>query len=202
MTELLKMSPYQLFDLPNEVILKILNFLNIKEVLNCGQVSQRIRAISNDQSLWLKLNLYGRHVPYDFIKKAVENGCQYLSLANCDINVTRKSECPFNLKYLNISNANSRLLKLIQNCSSLQKLSVEGHYLDTDDIQNICQNGQTLQVLNMYGCIIDHLKETKLLHDLCTNCAHLTELNIDIRPSDKCFIKNEYLKYTNGSTNR
>ena len=186
--EFQKISSYQLFDLPDEVILKILSFLNIKELLNCGQVSGRLRAISNDESLWLKLNLYRRQVPYDFIKKAVENGCQYLSLDECDTNVTVKSESPFNLKYLNISYSNSGLLKLIQNCSSLQKLSVIDHYLDSDDIQNICQNSQTLQVLNMslrfdldfdFDFNFDRRKETKLLLDLCTNCAHLTELNIE-----------------------
>ena len=176
------MSSYQLFDLPNEVILKILSFLNIKELLICGQVSGRLRAISNDESLWLKLNLYQRQVPYDFIKKAVENGCQYLSLELCDTNVTEKSESPFNLKYLNISNSKPRLLKLIKNCSSLQRLSVAHHYLDTDDIQNICQNGQTLQVLNMSHCSsiahpqMEHRKQTQLLQ--VTYCAHLTELNI------------------------
>jgi hypothetical protein len=179
MTELQKMSSYQLFDLPNEVILKILSFLNIKELMICGQVSGRLRAISNDESLWRKLNLGQRQVPYDFIKKAVENGCQYLSLDECMTNVTGKSESPFNLKYFNISVSNSECLKLIQNCSSLQKLSVAYHYLHTDDIQNICQNGQTLQVLNMNLCKFDHRKETKLFQDLCTNCAHLTELSIE-----------------------
>ena len=151
------MSSYHLFDLPNEVILKALSFLNIKELLNCGQVSQRIRAISNDESLWLKLNLYRQQVPYGFIKKGVENGCQYLSLDECECDdVTRNSESPLRLKYLSISGVNrsSGLLKLIQHCSSLQKLSVVDHYLDCSDIQNICQNGQTLQVLDMGGSFI------------------------------------------------
>merc|ERR1712008_179149 len=117
--EVLKMSSYQLFDLPNEVILKILSFLNIKELLICGQVSGRLRAISNDESLWLKLNLYRRQVPYDFIKKAIENRCQYLGLDECECDdVTRKSESPFRLKYLSISCSSSGLLKLIQHCST------------------------------------------------------------------------------------
>ena len=75
-----KLSSYQLDDLPDEVILKMLGFLNIKELLYCGQVSKRLRAIANDESLWLKLNLQERKVPYDFIDKAAGNGCQYLSV--------------------------------------------------------------------------------------------------------------------------
>ena len=46
--------------------------------------------------------------------------------------------------------------------------------LDSDDIQYVCQNGQTLQVLDIGGCYIDACNLTKLLQ----NCAHLTELNI------------------------
>ena len=65
-----KLSPYQLDDLPDEVILNMLGFLDIKELLLCGQVSKRLQAIANDESLWLKLNLCGRKVPYDFIEKA------------------------------------------------------------------------------------------------------------------------------------
>ena len=104
MAELQKLLSYQLDDLPDEVILRILYFLDIKELLLFGQVSKRHRAITNDESLWLKLNHRDKKVPYDFIEKAAENGCQYLSLAWCDIlNLTEESESSFNLKYLNLS---------------------------------------------------------------------------------------------------
>ena len=110
MAELQKLSTYQLDDLPEEVILKVLGFLDIKELPVCDQVSQRLRAISNDESLWLKLNLFRsqpplrQQLPYDFIEKALENGCQYLSLAGSGIqHLTGKSEFPYNLKYLNMS---------------------------------------------------------------------------------------------------
>ena len=32
--------------------------LDIKNLIRCGHVSKRIRAISQDESLWLKINLY------------------------------------------------------------------------------------------------------------------------------------------------
>ena len=193
-----KLSSYQLDDLPDEVTLKMLGFLNIKELLLCGQVSKRIRAIANDESLWLKLNLYERKVPYGFIEKAAGNGCQYLSLARCDIiGLTGKSKTSFKLRYLNVSYAPTGVKKLVQNCSALQKLSVAGLTLDSDDIQYICQNSKTLQVLDLMGCKFDYLKlkesqigqtvedleleycnfRTKSIQDLLTNCAHLTELN-------------------------
>ena len=194
-----KMSSLQFEDLPDEVILKSLGFLDIKELILCGQVSKRLRSIANDESLWLKLNFCGRKVPYDFIEKAAGNGCQYLSLARCDIiGLTGKSKTSFKLKYLNVSYVPKGVQKLVQNCSALQKLSVAGLTLDSDDIQYICQNSKTLQVLDLADCKFDlhELKEsqigqtlevleleycnfvTKSLQDLLTNCAHLTELNI------------------------
>ena len=47
--------------LPNEVILHVFSYLKIMDLLKCGQVSQRFRAISND--LWPKsVNLWRRKV--------------------------------------------------------------------------------------------------------------------------------------------
>ena len=45
-------------DLPDEVILRVFINLDIKNLIRCGHVSKRIRAISQDESLWLKINLY------------------------------------------------------------------------------------------------------------------------------------------------
>ena len=183
MAKLQKLSSYQLNDLPNEAILKLFGFMDIKELLSCSQVSKRLRAIANNESLWLKLNLCGRKVPYDFIEKAAENGCQYLSLVFCGIiGLTGKSESSFNLKYLNMSRgcyqSGQGLLKLIQNCSSLQKLSLAYMRMDSDDIQDICQNGKTLQVLDLEGSTINLHNQTEVLQDLFINCEHLMELNV------------------------
>jgi hypothetical protein len=174
-----RLSSYQLDDLPDEVILKILDFSDLKERLLCGQVSKRLRAIANDKSLWLNLNLYERKVPYEFIKKAAGNGCQYLSLVGCDIiGSTGKSESSFNLKYLNIYGGVQGVQKLVQNCSSLQKLSVAWLTLDLDDFQYICQSGQKLQVLDLEECFFDIHNLTESLEALFTNCPHLTELSL------------------------
>ena len=41
-------------DLPNEIILKVINYLEIEDIFRCGRVSKRIRKISHDESLWKK----------------------------------------------------------------------------------------------------------------------------------------------------
>ena len=38
-------------DLPDEIILKVINYLQIYDLLRCGRVSKRIRNISHDESL-------------------------------------------------------------------------------------------------------------------------------------------------------
>ena len=73
------------------------------------------------------------------------------------------------------------LPKLVQNCHFLQKLSLAHLPLDLDDIQYICENGQTLQVLDLEDCNIVLKNRTKLLQNLFTNCNHLTELNMSAR---------------------
>ena len=49
--------------LPNEVILHVFSYLKMMELIKCGHVSKRFRAISNDDNLWPKsLNLLRRKV--------------------------------------------------------------------------------------------------------------------------------------------
>ena len=83
-----KMSTLQFEDLPNELILDVLGYLNIKELIYCGQLSKRIREISNDETLWQAMNLYlepwkdcsRNKVPAEFLHMVISNGCKYLSL--------------------------------------------------------------------------------------------------------------------------
>ena len=49
-------------DLPNEMILKVLSYAEITDVVRCGQVSKRIRTISNDDSLFQTEIISGNYV--------------------------------------------------------------------------------------------------------------------------------------------
>ena len=183
-----RLSFFHLEGLPDEVLLKIFSLLDIKGVLQCGQVSNRLRNISNDQSLWLKLNLSEREVPFDFIVKAVENGCEYLNLRSSWVTGVRKLEVPWKLKYLEMSqyfiqaSAGEDLVGVLQNCHFLQKLVVDGLKLNSEtmknnEIEQICQNGKTLQILSLDICNIDFYHRTELITKLLTRCPQLTELN-------------------------
>ena len=105
-----KLSPQtvrkQFEALPNEVICHVFSFLKMMDLLTCGQVSKRFRAISNDdQYLWPKrLNLWNKKVPVGLLQKVLDSGCKYLSLSEAILegtlkNLTKASE----LMYLNLS---------------------------------------------------------------------------------------------------
>jgi len=182
-----KLSFFYFEGLPDEIILKIFSLLDIKGVLQCGQVSKRLRDISNDRCLWSKLNLSGRRVPYGFIEKAAKNGCEYLNLGLSFVHGEgiEKAGYPWKLKYLEMSQSSDEWDEcaqevpegVLQNCHFLEKLAVDNLTLYSREIEQICQNGKTLRVLSLEGCSIEFDVQTELFQKLFTSCSQLTELN-------------------------
>ena len=152
-------SALQFEALPNEVILHVFSYLKIVDLLNCGQVSKRFRAISrNDQCLWPKaLNLCYKNVPVVFIQKLLDSGCKYLTLSYSVLDGTLNLSKASKLKYLDLSsfglkNGNNSE-KLLESCYSLQKLSLKRFQLSSKLISITClQNGKTLKVLDLSKC--------------------------------------------------
>ena len=73
------MSPYSMDDLPDEIILLVVSFLNVKEIIKCGQVSKRIRSICSDETMWQAVNLYNKIVPVEFLIRLIGNKCKVFS---------------------------------------------------------------------------------------------------------------------------
>ena len=92
-------------DLPNELILKVISYLNFQELLICGQISRRIRTITYDERLrqWQKFNFYREKAPSGLLKILLENGCKYLSLSRARIIGPLDLNKPTRLRYLNLS---------------------------------------------------------------------------------------------------
>ena len=184
MSKCQKLSNFNFEDLPYEILLKILSLLDINGVLLCSQVSKRIRTVSNDQSLWSKVSIFGREVTYDLIEKAIQNGCEYLNLSFSFVHGGKKSEVPWKLKHLEIAQSGDHEWAfevpagVLQNCYFLQKLSVDNLMLNSYEIEHICQNGETLQILSLEGCNIDFYSRCELIEELFTKCHQLTELNM------------------------
>ena len=102
----------ELADFPDEIILKVCASLDLKDLLNCGQVSKRFRRISHDEFLWQRIDLSRQNVSAAFIQFILDRGCKYLDLSNSRILDLKSIENIFinciqstelNLEYKNIS---------------------------------------------------------------------------------------------------
>ena len=94
--------------LPNEILVKIFTFFSVRDLGRCSRVSHRFRTISRDDSMWQKINLYGKKVPVEFVEQIFALGTKYLSLQETKLygffELPKKSE----LKYLNLSHCSAQ----------------------------------------------------------------------------------------------
>ena len=101
-------SIFELADFPGKILLKMFASLELRDLLKCGKVSKRFRAISHDGFLWKKINLSGQNVPNTFFQFIMDRGCKYLYLYNCKLEVnlsSTKSRLKYgHLKYLYLQN--------------------------------------------------------------------------------------------------
>ena len=183
-----KISNLLLEELPDEIVLKILSYLNITHLICCSQLSKRFAAICLDESLWQKINLYKSCVPSSFISKILNNGCKYISLdqALIDGRLDLKSACK--LEYLDFGECYDNygvVRKLLTLCTSLKKLSLRNKLIYGDNNRSrfegsmlTCikfQNYQTLTVLDLRYCRGFDL--TTIQH-IVNNFVGLEELNL------------------------
>ena len=129
------MATLRLEDLPNELILEVFSFLGSRDLICMGQMSNRIRAISYDEQLWQKLNLYhepskdalmgefmgmtfsdsetaiaaSEKIPARFLKIAINNGCKYLSLYPHEIDGKLELNQVSSLIYLKLHKPNGSI---------------------------------------------------------------------------------------------
>ena len=148
-------------NLPNEILLKIFDYMKIKDLLICGHVSRRIRIIAHDQSLWQKVNLHPKEiVPTGLLELILENNCEYLStygkiVGKLNLKASQlKCLIASNLIGYSDHHSNHEILDiLLGSCHTLEKLSLNSVTLNERMIASICiQNGKTLTVLRLNGC--------------------------------------------------
>ena len=101
------MSSFPLEDLPDEIILTIFSFLDKKDLNLASLVSKRTYNISQDCSLWLKINFYKKKLTTALLEKVLINGCKYLSLQHATLEGNMRLKKPTSLKSLDISNCDA-----------------------------------------------------------------------------------------------
>ena len=164
-------------DLPDEVILKVLTYLRVKEIVMFHQVSKRIRCISHDEPLWKKINLYSNNsVPAKFLQLVFNNRCKYLSLNSTTVVGNLHLENSSKLRYLDMTDLTATdevKEKSVDSWHSLEKISLIGMTLSKKMLFSIFyQNSKTLQVLNLSRC-------SGVTMGLIHYCVNLVELNLE-----------------------
>ena len=180
---------FKLEDLPDEVILKVFSYLeNTEDIIRSGHVSQRLRAISRDESLWQKVNLFLKIVPTSFLQFVLERGCKFLSLQQTSLKGTLNLTKPTKLRYLNLNSNTTEhgkrtVEKLLAACHSLENLtlSIRDQYycrLSTlSMITRLCrQNKQTLKVL--YFQVFHDYMDSDIIQHVVLSCSELKEVSI------------------------
>ena len=181
-------------DLPDEVILKILSYSEIEALISCGQVSKRIRRISQDNSLWVTVNLEKKTVKTELLEMILGKGCVILNITDSNITGNFSSNKKSQLRVLNLSQITPFtpawaycaeyihvLEELLFSCCSLQYLAMDGLWLTPKMADSICKNGKTLQTLDLNECNfhIFSIRKSKYLQEMFECCQELKDINFN-----------------------
>ena len=115
--------------LPNEILVKIFSYFNVKVLLKCGQVNKKFRQISHDNSFWKCVNLYRQRVSFQFVAHILQLGTEYLNLQEVILLGDGHADIPQknSLKYLNLAFGkieDNFLVRLLRSSVSLEKISL------------------------------------------------------------------------------
>ena len=204
-----KFETSEIEQLPNEILLKILTYLDVIDVLKSGQICKRIREITRNTTLWQKTILFKKIVSFEFVKFVLDSGCKYLSLRYSkfrdwgDSELTKNhqlkhldlTECVTNRisdgPFIDLGEIDVNIRKLLNSCNSLQKLAlptIKANKYNPDATLNIfkevfLKNGKTLQVLHMGYQIWSSRLRSEMAFLIVKNLNELREIQL-LLPND------------------
>ena len=186
--------------LPNEILVKIFSYFNIKVLLKCGQVNKKFRQISHDNSFWKCVNLYRQRVSFQFVAHILQLGTEYLNLQEVillgdgHVDIPQKNS----LKYLNLAFSKIEdkfLVRLLRSSVSLEKLSFEGGSHNFEQIRYdevtmklrmswfiecLLPNIKMLTTLDLSNSSVYQYKlDSESLKGILLNCVELKEANFE-----------------------
>ena len=202
-------TEFESLPFPNEILLKIFGYLNIKDISRSAKVCHQFNKISNDPSLWKsmgKLCIGGRTVPTiletystEFLTYIIQRGITELGLFRCVILPPKvpgvKLTKPLSLKTLSLNRpmGDKTLLHEILTSHPLEKVDfMHRTPLDISQfIKSLPQIGSKLKslklILSQPG-IYDDLTSISLI---VNNCLDLEELKIFLN----CTMTTEAIAY-------
>ena len=156
------MSELRLEDMPDEILLKIVTNLEIKDLIRCGQLCKRIRAISSDESMKRqRLSLNGMKLNYKIINKVIlHNGkaLTVLNLRNC------------------IGLYMGSILDIVQHCVELTEFNLASTNLCRDSLNFLANNlTPTIEKLSLQN--LKHLQD-KHVSTIVKRCNKIRTLDL------------------------
>ena len=178
-----KLSLSQLEELPNEVLLNVMRFLELPDFNRLTQASDRLNDIS--PQIWDKITpdndicIEKVKVSIEEVNKILYCSCKNLCLKNCQmIGATYLQDRIENLELYHCDFANGTLETLMFSSHSLKKFSLTNYtkynlfHLNLHTFYS--RNGQTLQTLNLaFTSILDE----KHMNIIVNNCTALKEVD-------------------------
>ena len=126
-----KISAPKIEDLPNEILLMIFSYLNLRTLGKCAQLSQRFKNIAYYPNFWETVVVRNREIPAGFVKLAITLGCKHLHLEGCTISVIKDSDYVIHklpkdnqVKTLNLREYEASCDGLMIACRNLEKVSL------------------------------------------------------------------------------
>ncbi|XP_023019866.1 S-phase kinase-associated protein 2 [Leptinotarsa decemlineata] len=174
------------FDLlSDEVILHILRWLPKTYLRDISLVSQRFHRLSQDESLWTRMDVSNKHLPRGELGKILSKQVIILRLARSEILYppilpdmeAASPDFRSRLLYLDLSMSfisTASLVMLFGKCRRLKKLSLENVPVN-DDVLIALSANRDIEVINF--AMVTGMMEDGLKY-LLTNCRKIRELNI------------------------
>ena len=150
------MSSITLQDLPNEIITKVLSYLELRDLFLFGFLSTRTRAVSREKILWQKLAIHNKTLKTEFLKFMLRHGCKFLELIDVQLKGSLYLRETSGLQELSLERCAIKdqvWQEFLGSCHSLTKLTLRG--IDVSDVNTknmkkfVLQNSKTLQVLDL-----------------------------------------------------
>ena len=167
------METLRLDDLPDELILKVFSFLGTRGLICMGQMSNRIRAISHDEQLWQKINLY-REPSKDLLMGEFMG----MTFSNSETGITASG--PQISPALQIEKIPGRFLKIAIN-NGCKYLSLYPHEIDGKLELNQVSSLIYLKLHKPNSSVdfINYYKIVIAMEELLTSCVSLQKLSMN-----------------------
>ena len=174
-------------DLPNEMLVKIFNYLDTKSLGDCAQMSQRFRSVICDLSGrdWETVIKNNTNIPASLVYFALSVGCKTLHLRQSKLWFNEDSvvdyvafnKLPKNnqIKELDLSGFKDVIegsmgdsARILRACRSLEKLSMCSLDFEASPyVPSIIRNSSTLKFLDLSDCNGLDFKQIKRIFSAC-----------------------------------